>query len=78
MALAEGTGGFCLCNDNNFARGLERIDNETSDYYILGYNSNNPDPKKVRRVVRIEITRSGIDQIIYRPEYTLPPPPSSR
>ena len=78
MALAENTGGFCICNTNDFAQGLQRIDNETSDYYILGYNSNNPDPKKVRRSVRIEITRPGITDIIYRPEYTLPPPPSSR
>ncbi len=74
MAMAEGTGGFCVCNTNNFTEGLQRIDNETSDYYILGYNSNNPDPKKVRRSVRIEITRPGLGDVIYRPEYTLPPP----
>ena len=78
MALAEGTGGFCVCNDNRFAEGLQRIDNETSDYYILAYNSNNPDPKKLRRTVRIEVTRPGLGDLIYRPEYTLPPAPRGR
>jgi hypothetical protein len=57
---------------------LQRIDNETSDYYILGYNSNNPDPKKIRRSIRVEVTRQGIGEVIYRPEYMLPPPPRSR
>ncbi len=75
MAIAENTGGFCICNDNDFKKGLQRIDNETSDYYILGYNSNNPDPKKIRRSIRIEITRPGLGEVIYRPDYTLPPPP---
>jgi VWFA-related protein len=78
MAMGENTGGFCICNDNDFKRGLQRIDNETSDYYILGYNSNNPDPKKIRRSIKIEITRPGMGDIVYRPEYTLPPPPRTR
>jgi VWFA-related protein len=77
MALGENTGGFCVCNDNDFKKAFQRIDNETSDYYILGYNSNNPDPKKVRRSIRIEVNRPNLT-MVYRPEYTLPPPPRSR
>jgi hypothetical protein len=49
-----------------------------SDYYIIGYNSNNPDPSRIRRSIRIEISRPGIGELVYRPEYTLPPPPRRR
>ena len=74
-AIAEGTGGRCICDTNAIKEGLQQIDNETSDYYILGYNSNNPDPKKVRRSIRIELTRPNAEIVFYRPEYTLPPLP---
>jgi VWFA-related protein len=74
-AIAENTGGFCHCDNNDLKTSLQRIDNEMSDYYILGYNSNNPDPTKVRRSIRIELSRPNIGQLVYRPEYTLPPPP---
>jgi VWFA-related protein len=77
-AIAENTGGFCICMTNDFKTGLQRIDNETSDYYIIGYNSNNPDPNKVRRSIKIEVARPGAQIAFYRPEYTLPPPPRRR
>ena len=70
--LAEGTGGFCLCETNDLDGGLKRIDAETSDFYRIGYTSNNPDPAKVRRLIRIELTRPGLDEPIYRREYTIP------
>ena len=35
--LAEQTGGIAIVNQNDFDKGLKRIDNETSDYYVLGY-----------------------------------------
>ena len=69
--LGEETGGFCICNTNDFVGMLERIDAETSDYYMLGYNSTNPDPLRVRRRVRIEVTREGDYDLFYREEYTL-------
>jgi VWFA-related protein len=72
--LAEETGGFCLCETNDFVGGLRRIDAETSDYYKIGYSSSNPDPLKLRRQIRIEITRPGLEEPIYRKEYTLPRP----
>jgi VWFA-related protein len=43
--LAEETGGFAVVNDNDFATAFKRIDAETSDYYVIGYYSSNPDPK---------------------------------
>lgn len=68
--LGDETGGFCICNTNDFKRGLQRIDNEMSDYYILGYTSTNPDPLKVRRRLEIKVKRPGLE-VIYPPEYTL-------
>src|SRR5205814_3943967 len=37
--LAEDTGGLAIVNQNDFDKALKRIDNETSDYYVLGYYS---------------------------------------
>lgn len=71
MVLGDETGGFCICNQNDFKKGLQRIDNETSDYYILGYTSNNPDPNKKTRKIQIKSLRSGID-LVYKSEYALP------
>jgi VWFA-related protein len=71
--LGEETGGFCICKTNDFDKGLRRIDAETSDYYILGYSSSNPDPFKLRRTIKIESNRSGLD-LIYRSDYTLKKP----
>lgn len=72
--LAEGTGGFCICEMNDFDGGLRRIDAETSDYYRIGYSSSNRDPLRIRRRIRIEVTRPGLEEPIYRREYTIPRP----
>src|SRR5690606_2493139 len=70
--LADETGGFAGVESNDFEGILRRIDSETSDFYQVGYISNNPDPTKVRRTIRIEITRPGLKDLIYRSEYTIP------
>jgi VWFA-related protein len=71
QVLSEETGGFAIVNTNDFRRGLQRIDAETSDYYIIGYSSTNPDPLRVRRVVEIEVPNRPDLVLQYRPEYTL-------
>jgi VWFA-related protein len=69
--IGELTGGFCICNSNDFKKGLERIDNETSDYYILRYYSSNPDP--MRRVRKIEVKTNRPDvNVTARTEWALP------
>jgi VWFA-related protein len=73
QVLGEETGGFCICNTNDFSKGLQRIDNETSDYYVIGYNSTNPDPLRVRRRVEIKATRPDL-KLEYKPEYMLKRP----
>ena len=74
LALAEETGGIAVVNQNDFSKALKRIDAETSDYYVLGYYSKNPDATKRRRQVEVKISRKGA-QPWFRKEYVLKPPP---
>ncbi len=74
--IAELTGGFALVNSNDFDKGLKRIDGETSDYYVLGYYSSNPDPFKKRRNIEIKVKTPGKFELNYKPSYTLKPPPA--
>jgi VWFA-related protein len=74
--IAELTGGFALVNSNDFDKGLKRIDAETSDYYVLGYYSTNPDPLKKRRNIEIKVKTAGKYELNYKPSYTLKPPPA--
>ncbi|MEZ5416487.1 MAG: VWA domain-containing protein [Vicinamibacterales bacterium] len=58
--VAEQTGGFAVVNVNDFASEFKRIDAETSDYYIIGYSSSNPDPLKRVRALDIQVTRPDV------------------
>jgi VWFA-related protein len=74
-SLAEQTGGLAIVNTNDFDKALKRIDAETSDYYVLGYYSSNPDPTQKRRQVEIKIKKPDPDggnfELTYRREYVL-------
>jgi VWFA-related protein len=59
--LAEQTGGIAVVNQNDFDKALKRIDAETSDYYMLGYYSSNPDPLKRTRQIDVKIKRKDVD-----------------
>jgi VWFA-related protein len=72
--LAEETGGIAVVNTNDFTRALKRVDAETSDYYVLGYYSKNPDILKRRRNVDVRVTRAGLT-VWARKEYVLKPQP---
>jgi VWFA-related protein len=58
--LAEETGGLAVVNDNDFESALKRIDAETSDYYVLGYYSSNPDPARRVRAIEVTVNRPGV------------------
>jgi VWFA-related protein len=73
--IAEETGGLAVVNQNDFSKALKRIDAETSDYYVLGYYSSNPDASKRRRQVQVKITRKGANAW-FRKEYVIKPPPA--
>jgi VWFA-related protein len=70
--LSEQTGGFATINQNDFMKALKRIDAETSDYYVIGYYSSNPDPTQRKRKVEVKVSRPNLD-LRYRTEYTLKP-----
>ncbi|MBP7778118.1 MAG: VWA domain-containing protein [Acidobacteria bacterium] len=71
--LADETGGIAIVNQNNFDKGLKRIDAETSDYYVVGYYSSNPDPLKRTRKIEVKVKREGLN-VWSRTSYTLRPP----
>jgi VWFA-related protein len=81
--IAEETGGFAVVNDNDFVSAFKRIDAETSDYYVLGFYSTNPDPAKRVRQLDVKVDRPGITVSARRayslkPLGTPPPPPKKK
>lgn len=71
--LAEETGGLAVVNMNDFDKALKNIDAASSDYYVLGYYSSNPDATKRRRQVEVKVTRKDVD-VFSRKEYVLKAP----
>jgi VWFA-related protein len=59
-SLAEATGGFAVTGSNAFNDGFERIVEENSSYYLLGYSSSNLKTDGKFRRVRVEVTRPGL------------------
>ena len=59
--LAEETGGIAVLNENHFGPALKRIDAETSDYYVLGFYSSNPDPQRRVRRIKVDVKRPDLD-----------------
>jgi VWFA-related protein len=72
--LADLTGGLAVVNQNDFDRALKRIDAETSDYYVLGYYSSNPDPTRRTRRIEVKAKRDGVT-VWSRTSYSLRPAP---
>jgi hypothetical protein len=73
--IAELTGGYAVVNQNDFDKALKRIDAETSDYYVLGYYSTNPDPLKRTRRIEVKTKRNGVN-VWSRTSYSLRPTPA--
>jgi VWFA-related protein len=69
--LAEQTGGIAVVNQNNFDKALKRIDAETSDYYVLGYSSTNPDPLKRTRKIEVKVVNRPNVTVWSRTSYSL-------
>lgn len=68
--MAEETGGFPVVNTNDFVGEFKRIDAETSDYYVLGFYSTNPDPTKRTRQLVVKVDRPNIS-VASRRAYSL-------
>ena len=69
--LAEQTGGIAVVNQNNFEKALKRIDAETSDYYMVGYSSTNPDPLKRTRKIEVKLVNKPGVTVWSRTSYSL-------
>lgn len=73
--IADLTGGFAVVNQNDFDKALKRIDAETSDYYVLGFYSSNPDPLRRTRRIEVVTKRDGV-RVWSRTSYSLRPTPA--
>ena len=71
--LSEATGGFPIVNTNDFVSELRRVDAETSDYYVLGFYSSNPDQTKRVRRLEVKVDRPTVT-VTSRTEYSLKTP----
>jgi hypothetical protein len=59
---------------------LQKIDNMTSDYYMIGYNTSNPDPFKLTRKIEIRVKRPDVQVVAgrdYKATYYLKRPKDS-
>ena len=58
--IAESTGGFAVVNRNDLTAALKQIDADTSDYYMVGYYSDNPDPSRRRGAIEVKVRRAAM------------------
>jgi VWFA-related protein len=62
-ALASATGGFALVHSNEFSSALDRIADESSRYYMLGYTSTNSAYDDRFRRLSVEVIRPGLEGV---------------
>jgi VWFA-related protein len=81
QALAENTGGLACVKTNDCRKVLQAIDNMTSDYYMIGFRSTNPDPFKIARKIEVRVKRPGVELVPnrdYRDTYYMKRPTVQR
>jgi VWFA-related protein len=69
--LSSDTGGKAFFDSNDFSPAFERIQHDTSAYYVLGFRSTNPLRDGRYRRLTIKVNRSDI-KLDYRPGYYAP------
>jgi VWFA-related protein len=60
VAIANATGGFALSNSNSFENAFDRIVQENSTYYVLGFSSNNDRRDGRFRKLDVRVNRPGL------------------
>jgi VWFA-related protein len=68
QTLAGATDGIAIVNSNDIDRGLRRVVDDLSSYYLLGYYSTNPKTDGGFRAIKVRVKRSGVD-LRYRRGY---------
>jgi VWFA-related protein len=75
--VAEASGGRAIVDTNEFDAAIDEIFQETSAYYLLGYQTPNPEPDGRMRRVEVKVNRPGAT-VLARRGYTIPRPPRPR
>ena len=71
-SLASDSGGFTVRNTNDFARGIERIANESRSYYLIGYTPTDQRRDGRFRKISVKLTRAKGLQVRARKGYYAP------
>jgi len=69
--MAEDTGGRAFFDSNTFRQVFDRVVNDTSAYYVLGYSSTNPARDGRFRRIRVRLKRPDL-KLEYRSGYYAP------
>ncbi len=77
--FSEDTGGFAAVESNDYTPQVDRILDENSQYYVLGYQPNRRGRDGEIRRIRVRVTRPGLERAVVtaRSSYTVssPEPP---
>jgi VWFA-related protein len=71
--ISEDTGGHFIKNTNDFADGLNRIDDEVRSRYTLAYRSTDQNFDGRFRKIKIEVKRPGVTVVSRAGYYAIPP-----
>ena len=59
--LADGTDGIAVVDTNDLDKGLKKISDDLTSYYLLGYYSSNPKLDGGYRALKVKVTRPGVN-----------------
>ncbi len=76
--FSDDTGGFAAVQSNDYTPQFDRILDENSQYYVLGYQPNRPGRDGEIRRIRVRVTRPGLEGAVVtaRSSYTVASPAS--
>jgi len=69
--LASDTGGKAFLDSNDFSKIFDKVHDDTSAYYLLGYHSSNPDKDGRFRRITVKLNRPDL-KLEYRKGYYAP------
>ena len=75
--IADQTGGFAVLNQNDFRNGFQKILEDNSSYYVLGYYPTNDKRDGRYRNVQVKVTQPGLT-VRARKGYNAPVPGKSK
>src|SRR5690606_20660112 len=76
VTFSEETGGFAAIDYNDYSPQFNRILDESSQYYVLGYQPNRPGRDGEFRRIRVRVTKPGLERaaVNARAGYTVSSP----